>query len=327
MAVTDRFHRARPPRRARWAVGTAVLGRPAYINTGSAELPEDRSVSGMQATTSAVLDAATAAGIDWVDTARSYGRAEEFVGRWWRDSAERDPDFSAHAPTVSSKWGYAYVGDWDRDAAVHEVKEHSRAQFERQWRATRETLPHVHLYQVHSLTVDSPLFDDAELLEALADLRDAGVALGFTTSGPRQGETVDRAMDLDLDGRLFSAVQATWNLLETSVAPALARASRRELTVLVKESLANGRLVTQPPPALTAVAERHGVAPDAVALAAAAQQPFVDRVLLGPAGPGQLASNLAATDVSLTVDDLAELAGIAEPAERYWATRSALPWR
>ena len=34
-------------------------------------------------------------------------------------------------PTISSKWGYAYVGNWDRDAAVHEVKDHTLAQFER----------------------------------------------------------------------------------------------------------------------------------------------------------------------------------------------------
>lgn len=320
--------RARPSRRARWAVGTAVLGRPAYINTGSGELPVDRSVQALQDNTSAVLDAALAQGVDWVDTARSYGRAEEFVGRWWRERAASDPEWSTRAPTVSSKWGYAYVGGWDRDATVHEVKEHSRAQFERQWRASQEALPRLHLYQVHSLTVDSPLFDDDELLDALADLRDSGVAVGFSTTGPGQGETIDRALGLDHGGgRLFSAVQATWNLLETSVAPALARASRRELTVLIKESLANGRLVTQPPRALSAVAARHGVGPDAVALASAAQQPFADRVLLGPASAGQLTSNLAASEVWLTDDDLAELAVVAEPAGQYWATRSALPWQ
>ena len=125
----------RRPRRARWALGTAVLGRPAYINTGSdRRAAPDRGVESFRDNTFRVLDAATAAGVDWIDTARSYGRAEEFVGQWWRQRAAADPDWPAQAPTVSSKWGYAYVGDWDPAAAVHEVKDHSLAQFERNWR-------------------------------------------------------------------------------------------------------------------------------------------------------------------------------------------------
>ena len=56
----------------------------------------------------------------------------------------------------------------------------------RNGRSPSATLPRVHLYQVHSLTLDSPLFDDGPLLDALARLRDSGVAVGFSTSGPRQ---------------------------------------------------------------------------------------------------------------------------------------------
>ena len=275
-----------------------------------------------------MLDAATAAGVDWVDTARSYGRAEEFVGQWWRQRAAEDPSWADNAPTVSSKWGYAYVGGWNRDAQVHEVKDHSLAQFEAQWALTRDTLPRVHLYQVHSLTLDSPLFDDGPLLDALAGLRDSGVAVGFSTSGPRQGDVIERALELSrAGGRLFSAVQATWNLLETSAGQALRAASRRELTVIVKESLANGRLVTDPPPELRNLAVGLGAAPDAVALAAAAQQPWADRVLLGPAGTGQLAENLRAGEIVLSPDDLASLTAIAEEPVDYWRRRSELPWR
>lgn len=316
-------------RRARWAIGTAVLGRPAYINTGSAtELPADRSVEAFRGNTFEVLDAAVEAGIDWVDTARSYGRAEEFVGQWWRSRASADPDWPDRAPTVSSKWGYAYVGDWNPDAAVHEVKEHSLQQFDRQWELTTLALPRVHLYQVHSLTTDSPLFDDGPLLDALARLRDSGVAVGFSTSGPGQGEAILRALEVNRGGAaLFSAVQSTWNLLETSAGDALAKASRRELTVIVKEALANGRLVTSPPHALRSLAERHKVGTDAVALAAAAAQPWANRVLLGPAGPAQLAQNLLADTLTMDREDLAGLARSAlDPAE-YWSERSALPWR
>ena len=83
---------------------------------------------------------------------------------------------------------------------MHEVKDHSLAQFEAQLALTRDTLPRFHLYQVHSLTLDSPLFDDGPLLDALARLRDSGVAVGFSTSGPAQGETILRALDVDRAG-------------------------------------------------------------------------------------------------------------------------------
>ncbi len=323
--------RGAPPRRtrARWAIGTAVLGRPAYINTGSAnELPADRGVDAFRENTFRVLDAAVDAGVDWVDTARSYGRAEEFVGQWWRRRAAADPDWPEHAPTVSSKWGYAYVGNWDPGATVHEVKEHSLQQFRRQLELTTESLPRLHLYQVHSLTHDSPLFDDGQLLDALARLRDSGVAVGFSTSGPGQAETILRAMEISrADARLFSAVQATWNLLETGAGEALRLASRRELTVMVKEALANGRLVTDPPSALRELADRLQATPDAVALAAAAAQPWANRVLLGPAGVDQLHANLRADALSLNQADLDRLtSGALDPAE-YWQQRSALPWR
>jgi aryl-alcohol dehydrogenase-like predicted oxidoreductase len=319
----------RKPRRARWALGTAVLGRPAYINTGSASaLPADHSVQAFRENTFRVLDAALDMGVDWIDTARSYGRAEEFVGQWWRARSTTDPGWLDRAPTVSSKWGYAYVGEWDRNADVHEVKDHSLEQFEAQWSLSRGTLPHVNLYQVHSLTLDSPLFTSGQLLDALARLRDSGVAIGLSTSGPRQGETILAAMEVQRgEANLFSAVQATWNMLETSAAPALKTASRRELTVIVKEALANGRLVTDPPQRLTDVAARLGATPDAVALAAAVMQPWADRVLLGAAGVGQLESNLTATGLLLSADDLAELTADPEEPAQYWQTRAQLAWQ
>lgn len=318
----------RRPGHAAWAIGTAVLGRPAYITTAAADaLPGDRSVQAMRRATFDVLDAALAAGVDWVDTARSYGRAEEFVGDWWRDRAAADPEWLSAAPTVSSKWGYAYVGDWDRDATVHEVKEHSAAQFRRQWELTERTLPRLSLYQVHSLTTDSPLFEDGELLDALAGLRDSGVAIGFTTTGTGQADTIRKALDVERGGaRLFSAVQSTWNLLETSVGDALALASRHELTVLVKESLANGRLLTRPSAALQQIAAAKDATLDAVALAVVARQPWVDRVLLGAAGVGQLTSNVAAGAVELDDEDVSRLLADAQDPAEYWADRSRLAW-
>lgn len=312
---------------AGWAIGTAVLGRPAYLNTGSTDvLPVDRTPEAMRANMFSVLDVAIDAGVDWIDTARSYGRAEEFLGGWLAVRTDRSREIPWK---VSSKWGYAYVGGWRRDASVHEIKEHSRARFREQWQQTRRLMDGaLTLYQVHSLTVDSPLFEDADLLADLAELSAAGVAVGFSTSGPRQAEVVRRAADISVDGTLlFSAVQSTWNLLEPSVGPALSGARASGMTVLLKECLANGRLVTDVPPALQEIARRHGVGADAIALAAARAQPFADRVLLGPADPAQLRSNLRAAEVQLSPAELGTLLSLAEAPDVYWDRRADLPWQ
>lgn len=306
----------------RVGLGLASLGRPAYINLGrTGALPADRSVAAMRAATWQVLDAAYARGVRWIDAARSYGRAEEFLADWLAERGATDL-------TVSSKWGYAYVGDWRTDAELHEVKEHSLAQFSRQWAESQALLGgRISLYQVHSLTRDSPLFTDGPLQTALAGLAAGGVRVGFSTSGPAQAEVVERALALRVDGEpVFTAVQSTWNPLEPSAGPALGRAHDAGAHVLVKETMANGRLAVRPPEAVVEIAERHGVGPDAVAIAAALAQPWADTVLVGPASAAQLTANLAAERVRLTAEDLDSLITLAEPTVDYWTTRGALAW-
>jgi aryl-alcohol dehydrogenase-like predicted oxidoreductase len=306
----------------RLAIGLAAVGRPAYINVGrAAELPGGRSVDEMRKATWDLLDAAYTAGIRWVDAARSYGRAEEFLAGWLAERPHGDV-------RVSSKWGYAYVGDWRMDARVHEVKEHTLARFQEQYEESRRLIgQQLVLYQVHSLTFDSPLFEDQGLQDALSDLSAAGVEVGFSTSGPQQADTIRRAVGLAANGqRVFTSVQSTWNPLETSATDALREANEGGLHVLVKEPLANGRLAVRPPEPLRAIAEQHGVGSDAVALAAALSQGWADKVLIGAVSPAQLESNLGALTVALSQNDFDRLAGLALPPERYWAERAQLPW-
>ena len=68
---------------SRMGLGLAAVGRPAYITLGRAtDLGADRGVEVMQARSHALLDTAYAAGERYVDAARSYGRAEEFLSGW-----------------------------------------------------------------------------------------------------------------------------------------------------------------------------------------------------------------------------------------------------
>ncbi|WP_432861523.1 aldo/keto reductase [Microbispora rosea] len=301
-------------------LGLAAVGRPAYITLGRDEdFGGDRDVAAMRARTWEVLDAARAAGVRYVDVARSYGLAEEFLSGWLADRGIRPGEVE-----VGSKWGYEYVGGWRMDAGRHEEKDLSAARLRRQLGETRELLgAHLSLYQIHSATVESGVLDDEEVLGELRALRAEGVAVGLSTTGPRQAATIDRAVATGL----FDTVQSTWNLLERSAGEALARAHAAGLAVIVKEGVANGRLTVRgAPPALVLAARERGVTPDALALAAALARSWAGIVLSGAATTAQLAENLTA--LAVTWDDEAEeaLAGLAEDAETYWSRRAALPW-
>jgi len=308
---------------ARLGLGLAAIGRPAYITLGrDTDLPADRSPAALEARAHELLDAAAALDVGYVDAARSYGRAEQFLGSWLRAREA--------TPFVASKWGYRYTADWRPDATEHEVKDHGPATFERQLAETRELLgPWLRLYQVHSLTVDSPLWTDVALQHRLAGLRADGVEVGFSTSGPAQADAVRRGLALTVDGApLFSSVQTTWNLLEPSAGPALAEAHDAGVRVVVKEALANGRLTDRGTWAGTALAHAAadaGVGVDSVALGAALARPWSDVVLSGAVTVAQLHSNAAARDLAadLATDGLVE----PEDAAGYWAARSALGWR
>jgi aryl-alcohol dehydrogenase-like predicted oxidoreductase len=303
----------------RLGLGLAALGRPAYINVGhAADLGGDRSVEALRRRTHEVLDAAYDAGVRYFDAARSYGLAEDFLGDWLR---AREP---VPGVTVGSKWGYRYTADWRDDAETHEVKELTGGMLRRQLGETRERLgEHLALYQIHSATLESGVLDDADVLAQLAALREHGVAIGLTTTGPQQAQTIDKAVAVGA----FDTVQATWNLHERTAGDALAAAHAAGMGVIVKEAVANGRLAgAAAPAALRAAADEHGVGPDAVAIAVALAQPWADVVLSGASTPAMLAANVAALRVP--VDDALErrLRDLAEPATDYWSARAELAW-
>ena len=86
---------------SRIGLGLAALGRPAYINLGrQRDLGSDRNVADLEERCHEMLDAAFSAGIRYVDAARSYGLAENFLASWL---------YTRHPPkdaiTIGSKWG------------------------------------------------------------------------------------------------------------------------------------------------------------------------------------------------------------------------------
>jgi aryl-alcohol dehydrogenase-like predicted oxidoreductase len=313
---------------SRIGIGLAALGRPGYINLGHAEdLRRDYRAEAMRDNAARVLDAAWDAGIRYFDAARSYGRAEDFLGSWLRAK-----QISRTQATVGSKWGYTYTANWQVEAEAHEVKEHSLEVLTRQTAESRQCLgEHLDLYQIHSATPESGVLDNPDVLRALSRLRASGLQIGLTVSGPRQAETLSRAGEILIDGEpLFTVVQATWNVFERSAGAALRDAHAAGTGVIIKEALANGRLTergeSNAADTLRRTGDETNAGVDAFALAFVLRQPWVDVVLSGAARVDHLRSNLRALEISIDDELAAALDRIVETPERYWKRRAALQW-
>ena len=316
----------------RIGLGMAALGRPGYINLGHGDdLNGDVDVNSMRRNAHDVLNAAFDVGIRYFDVARSYGKAEEFLGSWLRS---RNLPFGT--TTIGSKWGYTYVADWDVDADTHEVKEHSLHVLKRQWLESRKELGgQLNLYQIHSATLESGVLDNIDVMNHLANLKREGVAIGISLSGAEQAQTLRKAMAVTIDGvQLFETVQATWNILERSTGDALQDAHDSGMAVIIKEALANGRLTPKndDPEAdelmtvLRQQSERLKTTIDALSIAAVLNNRWADVVLSGAANVEHLQSNVCAVNVQFDDEADALLRQWIEVPQVYWGTRSELAW-
>ncbi len=310
----------------------AALGRPGYINLDHArDLNQNYSIASMETHAHTVLAEAYRAGVRYFDVARSYGKGEQFLGDWLRTSGLEPSEI-----TVGSKWGYTYTAGWQVEAEVHEVKEHSLSVLRHQWQESKANLGlYLDLYQIHSATFESGVLENTAVLRELSRLKEEGVLIGLSVSGPGQKAVVEYAMQIELDGvRLFDCVQATWNLLEVSAGSALSEAHSGGMGVIVKEAVANGRLTsrnTDPDfrlalEILRTQAERLDTSLDALAIAAVLAQPWADVVLSGAAKAEHLQSNLKALQVDWDSKATNAISNLVESPDIYWQKRSNLSW-
>jgi aryl-alcohol dehydrogenase-like predicted oxidoreductase len=318
----------------RLGLGLAALGRPGYVTLNHAvDLGGRYDLSAMELRAHNVLSAAFDAGIRYVDAARSYGRAEDFVASWLRNRAIEPGEI-----VVASKWGYTYTAGWSTSATQHEVKDHSLAAFERQLAESIERLgPYLSLYQIHSVWADGKTLEDHALIDAIARLRERSIRPGLSVSGAGQDVAIRRALEVRRDGkRVFDSVQATWNLLERGAESALENAHAAGMKIVVKESLANGRLthgnrgddeVLAPLVArIRAVAESRRTTIETLALAAALARPWADIVLTGAATVEQVQSNVAAFEIAYDAELEEELRSVSIASDEYWRARSSFSW-
>lgn len=314
---------------SRMGLGLAALGRPGYINLGHGDdLAHDYVVEAMEGRTHRMLDLAYEKGVRYFDVARSYGRAEQFLLSWLEKKEAQDI-------VVGSKWGYIYTAEWQIEAEKHEIKRHTLEVLDRQWEQSSKLLPWLKLYQIHSATFESGVLDNTQVLSRLAELKDQGVAIGLSVSGPNQAAIIEKAMLERVDGlHLFDSVQATFNLLEQSAAPVLKQVAEAGVGVIVKEALANGRLTprnrkedfAKTKVLLEEIMQELNIKMDMLSLAYVLHHPWAQVVLSGAAVEEHLKSNLAASRVELTNTLLEQLASLSQAPKVYWSIRDELSW-
>ncbi|PXY38353.1 aldo/keto reductase [Prauserella flavalba] len=279
-----------------------------------------------EATSFEVLDAYTAAGGNFVDTADVYmarvegnsgGESETIIGRWLARRGRRDD------VVIATK-----VGSWERrpGLSAKNIKEAAEDSLR------RLGTDHLDLYYAHRDVADVPLEETLMAFDAL--VREGKVrylgASNFTAERLREALAVSAANGL----ARFVAVQPHYNLVERGYERDLAPLVREEgLATLPYYALAKGFLtgkyrsrdasVDSPRStgalayldargeralaALDEVAEAHSTSVTAVALAWLAAQPTVAAPIASARDTSQLADLLASTRLRLTESELAAL--------------------
>ena len=309
-------------------LGTAALGRPQYINVRQ-DNSNNSDLETFRKHSFSVLEAAYNNGVRYFDTAPGYGMAEEIVLEW----IQTKNDMSLK---IATKWGYTYTANFDANATVHEVKNHSLAKLNEQWSFSKQLLPYLKVYQIHSATLETGVLENKEVLQQLAFLKqEHKLKIGLTTTGTNQVEVIKKALDVLVNGeQLFDMFQVTYNLLDQSLQEISMDLIHQNKSIVIKEALANGRVFRNQHynhynrmyAVLEDLSKTHNVGIDAISLKYCAQKIPESIVLSGASDADQLKENLKMNSFSLSTDEIILLDSFKVTPEFYWTERKQLQW-
>ncbi len=309
-------------------LGTAALGRPQYINVRQKN-SKNSDLDTFKKHSFLVLEAAYNSGIRYFDTAPGYGLAEELVLEWLRTKDDKSIE-------IATKWGYTYTANFNKNATVHEVKEHSISKLNEQWNFSRQLLPYLKVYQIHSATLETGVLENTEVLERLAFLkREHNLKIGLTTTGTNQVEVIKKALAVLVDGeQLFDLFQVTYNFLDQSLLAISKELISQNKSIVIKEALANGRVFRNKNypqynkmyATLEDLAQKHNVGVDAISLKYCEQTIPKSVILSGASATSQLKENLKINSFSLSSNDIEILNSFKVTPEFYWSERKQLQW-
>lgn len=309
-------------------LGTAALGRPQYINVRQ-DNATNTDLETFRKHSFQVLEEAYNAGIRYFDTAPGYGLAEELVLEWVQTKNDSSIE-------IATKWGYTYTANFDANAPVHEIKEHSLAKLNEQWNFSKQLLPYLKVYQIHSATLETGVLENTEVLAQLAFLKkEHRLKIGLTTSGTNQVEVIKKALEVLVDGEtLFDLFQVTYNFLDQSLQEISDELIKQNKTIVIKEALANGRVFRNKTytnynnfyNVLEILSKKHTVGVDAISLKYCEQTISNSIVLSGASSTNQLKENVKLNDFSLSTSEIELLNSFKTTPELYWTERKQLQW-
>ncbi len=271
----------------------------------------------------AAIQRALEQGVNWIDTAAAYGfgRSEEVVGKAISGLARKPYVFTKCSLLEGP--GRKVVHSLDRDSIFREAEAS----------LTRLGVDAIDLYQIHW---PNPAGQIEEGWSALADLRERGLVrhIGVSNFDAEQLRRIGQIAPVETLQPPYSLVDRD---AEASVLP---YAEAAGVGVIVYSPMGSGLLTgrmtreriaglpeddwrkhderfTEPQLTrhlelvgrLSAVAERHGTTPGAVAVAWTLRNPAVDGAIVGFRSPAQVDPLLPAANLTLTDEDIAEITG------------------
>jgi len=309
-------------------LGTAALGRPQYINIRTKNI-QKTDLATFRKHSFSVLEEAYALGVRYFDTAPGYGLAEALILEWLQ--TKNDPTIE-----IATKWGYTYTANFDKNAIIHEVKEHSLAKLNAQWEFSKQLLPYLKVYQIHSATIATGVLENSKVLERLASLKkEHNLKIGLTTTGKNQAEVIKKALNITVDGAsLFDLFQVTYNFLDQSLLEIIEEIIHENKSIIIKEALANGRVFRNESypyynkmyEVLEGISKKHNVGVDAISLKYCEQTVPNSIVLSGASTNVQLKQNLQLNTFSLSHNEIELLNSFKIAPEFYWKERKQLIW-
>jgi aryl-alcohol dehydrogenase-like predicted oxidoreductase len=309
-------------------LGTAALGRPQYINVRQ-ETCDNSDLAEFRKHSFSVLEAAYNSGIRYFDTAPGYGLAEALVVEWLQTKDDKSIE-------IATKWGYTYTANFDQNAIIHEEKEHSISKLNEQWNFSKQLLPYLKVYQIHSATLETGVLENKQVLEQLAFLKkEHNLKIGVTTTGTNQVEVIKKALTALVDGeQIFDLFQVTYNFLDQSLLAISKELTSQNKSIVIKEALANGRIFKNENyphynkmyTILENLAQKYAVGVDAISLKYCEQTIPKSVVLSGASNVKQLEENLKMNSFSLSSDEIELLNSFKVAPEFYWSERKKLQW-
>lgn len=235
-----------------------------------------------------VLRLAVELGVDFVDTADSYGpgASERLVGEELADEDVLIATKGGFLRNPDSDWIRHADPDYLVDAVLKSVE--------------RLGVERIDLYQLHRPDPDVPLEDS---LAALAECQDRGLIRHLGVSGVTV-EQFDRARE-QVD---VVSVQNAYNVADRSEEPVLEACEDAGIAFIPYFPLGAGN-VAERAPALAEVAAAHDATPYQVALAWLLQRSPVTLPIPGTSSVAHLEENVAAAAVELTDEEMKRLDG------------------